>query len=217
MKDECCIVGAGPSPLYWRDGAYLIAADGGLAKLQAVGITPDLILGDFDSLDGRPSDVIAETLTFPIEKDDTDTMLAIKEALRRGYRRLYLSGGLGGRLDHTIANLQALGYAEAHGAEAYLVGEGQTVVLLTCGTARFHRRCRGIFSVFAFGDTAEDVTVSGAKYPADAITLTNRFPLGVSNAFTEEGETVLSVKQGTLLLVFTGTPDDVQFMTGRNP
>jgi len=214
MKNECCIVAAGPTGIYYRNDAFLIAADGGLAKLEAIGVTPNLILGDFDSLPSSPHREGIETLTFPVEKDDTDTMLAIKEALARGYRRLYLSGGLGGRLDHTIANLQALGYAEANGARAFLVGDSQTATLLTDGTAVFHRHCRGIFSVFSFGDTAEGITLSGAKYPTDAISLTNRFPLGVSNAFVEDTETVISVSHGTLLLIWEGTPEDLKDITG---
>ena len=216
MKNECCIVAAGPSEVYYRDGAFLIAADGGLAKLQTIGITPHLILGDFDSLGTPPPQTGIDTLTFPIEKDDTDTMLAIKEALARGYRRLYLSGGIGGRLDHTVANLLALGYAEANGAEAFLIGEGQTATVLTNGTAVFHRHCRGIFSIFSFGDIAEDVTLSGAKYPAVSATLTNRFPLGVSNAFTEGKEASISVANGTLLLIWEGMPSDLNDITRRS-
>ena len=128
MKSVCCIVGAGPSPAYVKDGAFVIAADGGLSKLQALGIIPDLILGDFDSLGSRPAG--DNVLTYPVEKDDTDTMLAIKEAIWRGYQTLYISGGIGGRLDHTMANLQSLLFARKCGVEAFLVGENEAVTAL---------------------------------------------------------------------------------------
>ena len=104
----CCIVGAGPSELYTVDGAFIIAADAGIEKLNKAGIVPDLIIGDFDSLGTRPSG--ENVRVFPIEKDDTDTMLALKEAISLGYDTVIISGGLGGELDHTMANLQTLLY-----------------------------------------------------------------------------------------------------------
>lgn len=208
MAKECCIVGASPSELYRKEGAFLIAADGGLSKLEACGVRPDLILGDFDSLSRTPHAEETEVLTFPVDKDDTDTMLAIKEALRRGYERLYISGGLGGKLDHTVANLQSLRYVADHGATAYLVGDGQTATVLTSGTCRFYPKKEGRFSIFALTEHAEGVTLSGLRYPAEAITLTNSFPLGVSNHFVGNEATV-SVSQGALLLIWDGLPDDV--------
>ena len=97
---------------------FLICADAGLENARAYGLTPDLTLGDFDSLAGGEPDIEGEKLTFPVEKDDTDTMLGIKEGLDRGYRRFLLYGSLGGRLDHTIANIASLRYLLDHGARA---------------------------------------------------------------------------------------------------
>ncbi len=206
MSSICCIVGAGPSPAFVKEGAFVIAADGGLEKVKSLGITPDLILGDFDSLETRPEG--ENVMTFPVEKDDTDTMLAVKEAIGRGYKTLYISGGVGGRLDHTVANLQSLLYAAEKGACAYLVGEKETVAVLTDGSVSFRDTCRGKISVFAVDAMAEDVTIAGLQYETVGVSLTNRFPLGVSNAFIGKPASV-SVKKGTLLLIWEGRPEDM--------
>lgn len=206
MAKECCIIGAAPSEPYIKKGAFVIAADGGLAKLEALGVTPDLALGDFDSLGKRPTE--GEVITFPVDKDDTDTMLAVKEALRRGYDRLYISGGLGGKLDHTLANLQSLLFADRHGADAYLVGNGQTVMVLHKGRCCFRAKAEGRFSVFSAGERAEGVTITGLRYPAEGITLTNDIPLGVSNHFVGK-EASISIDHGTLVLIWDGAPEDI--------
>ncbi|MBQ4064851.1 MAG: thiamine diphosphokinase [Clostridia bacterium] len=183
----------------------MIAADGGLKKLNDLGVKPDLILGDFDSFDGNPSG--DDVLTYPVEKDDTDTMLAVKEALKRGYRTLWISGGVGGRLDHTVANLQTLLFAEKHGATAYLVSDSQTATIVADGMLTFSDACSGKLSVFSMGETAAGVTLRGLHYCAENISLTNAFPLGVSNAFT--GETAeVSVRKGSLLVIWDGIPSD---------
>jgi thiamine pyrophosphokinase len=206
MNRICCIVGAGPSPAVLAEGAFVIAADGGLEKLKDLGVTPDLILGDFDSLGEHPE--ADNVITFPVEKDDTDTMLAIKEALRRGYQTLWISGGMGGRLDHTVANLQSLLYAAVNEARAYLISDTQTATVLVSGEAVFSDKCQGKLSVFSLGDVAEGVTLRGLYYNAEDITLSNTFPLGVSNAFTDEAA-IVSVKKGSLLLIWDGTPEDL--------
>ena len=205
MDPICCIIGAGPSSAYVTEGAFVIAADGGLDKLNALHITPDLILGDFDSLGDRPMG--ENVLTFPVEKDDTDTMLAIKEAVKRGYKTLYISGGVGGRLDHTIANIQSLWFADRLGVRAFLVGQGQTLTVLTDGEASFSADCRGKISLFSMGDRADGVTVKSLKYETEGITLSGSFPLGVSNEFTGRAAQV-KVEKGTLLLIWEGLPCD---------
>ncbi len=206
MSSICCIVGAGPSPAFIKDGAFVIAADGGLDKVKSLGVVPDLILGDFDSLEIRPEG--KNVMTFPVEKDDTDTMLAIKEAIGRGYTTLYISGGVGGRLDHTVANLQSLLYAAEKGACAYLVGEKETAAVLTDGSVSFRDTCRGKISVFSVDAMAEGVTIDGLQYEVTDVSLTNRFPLGVSNAFIRKPASV-SVRKGTLLLIWEGRPEDM--------
>ena len=113
---------------------YIIAADGGLRHTQALGLTPQEILGDFDSLGYIPQGATV----YPVEKDDTDTMLAIKRGLALGYRRFLLYGGMGGRrLDHTMANFQALAYLAAHNALGFLVGTDTLAAAIHQGTVAF--------------------------------------------------------------------------------
>ena len=125
MASACFIIGAGPFyglPVAPGPEDVVLAADGGYRHCQTAGITPDLLLGDFDSLESERPDNIP-THTFPVEKDDTDTMLAIRYGLEQGYQTFHLYGGTGGRMDHTLANLQALGFLARHGARGYLYEE----------------------------------------------------------------------------------------------
>lgn len=177
---------------------FIIAADGGLRHTQALGITPNGILGDFDSLGYTPYG----STVFPVEKDDTDTMLAVRKGLELGYREFYLYGSLDGpRLDHTVANFQTLQFISDHGGFGYLVGKDYIVTTLKSGSLYFDAACTGIFSVFCMGADAEGVTIQGGKYEAENVTLTAGFPLGVSNHFEGRPVTV-SVASGSLLVLW---------------
>ena len=176
----------------------IIAADGGLRHTNRLNITPNIILGDFDSLGYIP----AGAAVFPVEKDDTDAMLAVRKGLELGCRDFLLYGSLDGpRLDHTIANFQTLGYLCDHGARGYLAGNRTIVTALRNGTLRFPAGCTGTVSVFCLGEAAKGVTISGLHYPLTNGTLTPYFPLGVSNHFTG-AEAEITVKQGTLLVLW---------------
>lgn len=178
--------------------ALVIAADGGLRHTQSLGIIPNVILGDFDSLGFQPEG--AEV--FPVEKDDTDAMLAVRCGLGRGYDRFVLYGGLDGeRLDHTLANFQTLQYLADWGAVGYLVGKKYLVTVVKNGRLSFPEEAEGILSVFCLGPDAEGVTLSGLKYPLENGTLTSGFPLGVSNHFVGK-KAVISVKNGSLLVLW---------------
>lgn len=177
---------------------YIIAADGGVAHTQMLEITPDCILGDFDSLGYVP----AGAQVFPVEKDDTDAMLAVRKGLQEGCRRFLIYGGLDGpRLDHTVANFQTLQYLADQGAMGYLIGKDQIVTLVKNGKLIFPQQAEGILSVFCMGDDARGVTITGLQYTLENGTLTPGFPLGTSNHFSGE-EAVVEVKDGSLLLIF---------------
>ena len=177
---------------------YVIAADGGLEHTEKLGLTPDVILGDFDSLGFVPEG--AEV--FPVEKDDTDAMLSVRCGLERGYRRFVIYGGLDGdRLDHTLANFQTLQYLADRGADGYLVGKKYLVTVVKNGRLSFPEEAEGILSVFCLGPGAEGVTLSGLKYPMENGRLSSGFPLGVSNHFVGE-KAVISVENGSLLVLW---------------
>ena len=149
------------------EGDLVIAADAGLKHLARLGIEPDIALGDFDSLGYVPEAPSVEVC--PVRKDDTDTMAALKRALELGYRRVLIFGGLGGaRFDHSLANVQALAWADAHGMEAILVGRGCALTAISDGTAlEFDARYSGDFSAFCFGPEASGICESGLSYFLD--------------------------------------------------
>ena len=191
LAAECA--GAAVSP-----GDYVIAADGGLSHCRRLGITPNEILGDFDSLGEIPEGASV----FPVEKDDTDAMLAAKRGLSLGFREFLFYGSLDGpRLDHTVANFQMLLYLAEHGARGTLVGIRQRVTLVQNGSLRFPAGMTGNISVFAMGGDAEGVTLRGLYYPLENGRLTPAFPLGVSNHFTGEAAEI-TVEKGNLLIIW---------------
>ena len=197
----CYIFGAGGFyglPQRPAAGDTVIAADGGWRICRRENITPDLLLGDFDSLHTVPD--FARIRRVPVEKDDTDMMLAIKEGLGRGETEFHLYGGMGGRrTDHTIANFQALLYLARRGAQGWLYGQGERYTAVCGGTITFPARDRGILSVFCLGADARDVSIQGGQYPLHHAVLTAEFPLGVSNHFVGQPITV-SVRDGSLLI-----------------
>lgn len=194
----CYIVGAAPScdAFTPKEGDFVIAADGGLSALAKMGISPDLAVGDFDS-SRRPAGV--ECVVHPPEKDDTDTALAIREGMARGYRTVALYGCTGGRLDHTLGAIQtALGATRA-GARVFLVGDGTVGTVLENGSLTFAPV--GTVTVLSLTDRSVGVTLEGLKYPLKDATLTNDYPLGVSNEGNGTPATV-SVKEGALYVLF---------------
>ena len=181
-----------------RPEDHVIAADGGLAHTKKLGIEPQEILGDFDSLGYTPQDA----RVFPVEKDDTDAMLAIRRGLELGYREFLLYGSLDGpRLDHTVANFQALQFLADRGASGYLVGRDYLVTVVKNGAVEFPETAEGTVSVFCMGADAEGVTLKGLYYPLENGKLTAGFPLGVSNHFTGE-KARISVENGSLLVLW---------------
>ena len=177
---------------------YLLAADGGLRHLENLKLGPHGILGDFDSLGYTPEG--AEV--FPVEKDDTDAMLAARKGLELGWREFLFYGALDGpRLDHTVANFQVLQYLKDHGATGYLIGKDYIVTVIQAERLCFSKDATGILSVFCMGKDATGVTLTGLQYPLTDGTLTAGFPLGVSNHFIGEPASV-SVAEGSLLLLF---------------
>lgn len=177
---------------------HIIAADGGLRHTQALGLNPYDIIGDFDSLGYVPQD----SRVFPVEKDDTDSMLSVKRGLELGYRRFMIYGGMDGkRLDHTIANFQTLQYLADHGAAGYLVGKDYLATVVKNGSVSFPEGTAGDFSLFCMGADAAGVTIQGLYYTVDDVTLTAGFPLGVSNHFTGK-PACITVQDGSLLLLW---------------
>ena len=187
---------------------FVIAADGGLAHTQALGITPDVILGDFDSLGYTPEGANV----FPVEKDDTDAMLAVRRGLALGCREFWLYGSLDGpRLDHTVANFQTLQFLADNGAKGILIGNTTMAAIVRNGSLIFPKEAEGTISVFCHGPDARGVTLEGLYYPLENGTLTAGFPLGASNHFTGTPSRI-TVEEGSLLVIWerrAGLPQNI--------
>ena len=181
-----------------RPGDYVLAADGGWEICRAAGFRADELLGDFDSMP-MPEAPGLRITRFPVEKDDTDTILCIDRALALGYDDILLVGGAGGRLDHTLANVQALVYALDRHARIALADGKIWMTALRGGEIALPRR-KGKLSVFALSETVRGVTISGTKYELTDGELHFGYPLGVSNEFDADAARV-SVREGTLLIL----------------
>lgn len=201
-KNTCYIVAAGDKAGAFtpKNGDFVIAADGGQEFLKELKVTPDLAVGDFDSSSSIPEDCLV--IKFNIEKDETDTAIAVNEGLARGYRRFEIYGGLGGRLDHSIANIQLICSLSTRGCDAKLIGNKMTVTAVTDGELRLPAKKEGTVSVFSHSDISSGVTIKGLKYPLTDATLSNMTALGVSNEFTGK-PAVIAVKTGTLLIMWS--------------
>ena len=183
---------------HWKEGAFdaVIAVDGGFASLAAVDCAPDLAMGDFDSLGYVPEGV--EVLVFPPEKDASDMELALGEAMVRGADAVEVYGALGGRLDHTLANLQLLASFAERGLTVTAVGERESVVFLVGpGELCLDAAGAGIVSVFSLTDVSTGVVEEGLKYGLDGVALTNRTSWGLSNEMVDEPARI-AVESGTL-------------------
>lgn len=209
MKGICYIVGAGEVNTFTLEpdeNDYVIAADAGYLALPRLTAVADLVIGDFDSLPQKPNH--PNIIEHPREKDQTDMALAIEEGLRRDFQRFVLLGGMGGRLDHTYANIQALTNLASKNARGYLLGCGLAVTVIRNGSVRFDGKNSGTVSIFSCGDSAQGVTIKGLKYTLENAVLENTRPIGVSNAFIGE-KSEISVLCGSLAVMWEDTAANV--------
>lgn len=185
------------------DGDYIIAADAGLKTAKKMGLTPDLIVGDFDSLGAEPPKG-KNVIHHPVRKDDTDTLLAIKTALNKGFFNFKIYGCLGGRLDHTFANIQAASYVAENNGHAVFIDGSTHLTVLKNNNIKFSHDCSGNVSVFAVSGNAEGVNEKNLLYELTNATLTPDFPLGVSNEFVNKNAEI-SVSNGKICIIWDGT------------
>ena len=185
-----------------RSGDFLIAADAGYLLCRKIGLSPDLLIGDFDSMDepSAPPNV-PHIERVPMRKDDTDAMLALKAGLSRNCTEFHLYGAVGGpRMDHTIANLQGLLYLRRHRARGCLYAKNFVWTAIENESLEIPRPYPdALLSVFALTPKASGVTLRGAQYPLDGAEIAHDFPLGVSNHIAEESALV-SVENGAALV-----------------
>lgn len=204
----CYIIGSVPSDLDGflpEDSDFIICADGGYDQLAACGILPDLVIGDFDSLNEEKIDSRCEVIRLNPVKDDTDMISAVKTALARGWKNFAIYGALGMRLDHTLANVQTLSYLLDHAAKGWLLDGKIKVTMLEQETLRWPKDASCYLSVFAFGGACCDVTLKGVKYPLLHANVTTSFPIGVSNEILDDYAEIIN---GDGRLVVMSVPKD---------
>lgn len=209
MEKICAIISGGEyaAATGINECDYIIACDHGYEHAQRMEVSVDLLLGDFDSYAGTlPQDV--EILRLPVEKDDTDTMSAVRRALSRGYRHIRIYCALGGRLDHLYANIQTAAFAASHGARAELIGDDTHITVFANGALTLPKRAGWSLSVFSLTDAARGVSIKNAKYELDNVTITNAFPIGASNEWRDCGAAEIMVKDGILAVMECRMPEN---------
>lgn len=200
-----------------RPGDFVIAVDGGLFYLMREGIKPDMILGDFDSLDdcgtkeerAALQELLGEyeekgTQSFhrlPVVKDDTDTMAAARAGIGMGYREFVIYGALGGRLDHTMANVQTLLWIRRHGGHAWLAADGSRATVIEAEELEIPAGFEGTVSVFALDKTLRGVEISGLLYNVQDAEITNDYPIGCSNEKLAGAPGRIRIAEGAALVV----------------
>jgi len=201
---RCVVIGAAPvsdpSVLkgYLKEDDYIIAADGGQRLCGALQRPADRVIGDFDS-SGHPA-ANPDCIVLTVQKDDTDVLAAVRDALTQGYRDFLFLGCLGGRLDHTLANMAVLQFLHRHGAAGLLVDERHEITLLSQGEHTVPPRPDYTVSFLPFGGEATGVTIRKAAYPTDHIDFHTWFPVGVSNEFTDQ-PLYISIENGQCLMI----------------
>lgn len=196
----CYIIGAGECKsldFIKKENDLVICADGGLRYAEDFGIAPDITVGDFDSYGSHP--VSVNVIKLPAEKDVTDTHYAVNTAFEKGYTSFRFYGMLGGRIDHTLANIQLLKLIKDKGGDGVLIGDDYDVFLVKNEKTVIKGKKGNYVSVFSYSEKSRGVTIKGLKYEVEDITLTDSNPLGVSNEFKEESAAV-EVEDGVLLI-----------------
>ena len=177
---------------------YIVYCDSGLKHMQALGADPNLIVGDFDSYDDPHLD--AETIVLPCEKDDTDTVFAVKEAVKRGYDDFLLLGVAGARLDHTLANVSILLYLDSLGKNGCIIDDYSLMKIVSSKPVMI-REEYPFFSLINISGNAEGITITGAKYPLINQKITCEYQYGISHQVLAGHTATVSVKQGRLLAI----------------
>ncbi len=205
MSERCCvIVAAGEIHNYerardfLRDDDFFIFCDGGLSHAGGLGIKPDVVVGDFDSCDANDLEwwkQKSEIIQLPREKDDTDTLFAVKLAVERGYCDFVLLGAMGGRFDHALGNISILLYLNGLGKKALLIDDYSVMQIVDIEDACSY------FSVLTVAGDVSGVNIKNAKYPLENARLTCDFQLGISNEVLPGKVAEVSVASGRVLVV----------------
>lgn len=204
MTKRCVIVGGAAINNYdfirrkLCSGDFVIFCDCGLKHMEKLQVHPSLIVGDFDSHENPHLDV--ETIVLPCEKDDTDTVYAVKEAIKRGYDNFLLIGVVGARLDHTLGNISILLYLDSLGKKGYIIDDYSEMEIVS-NVPTYINDSYSFFSLLNISGVAKGITIENAKYPLDNGEITCEYQYGISNEVLPHKTAMVSVGQGRLLLI----------------
>ena len=204
MRKRCVIVGGADIRNYdfIRETLcaddYVIFCDSGLKHLEQLQVAPSLIVGDFDSHENPHLDV--ETIVLPCEKDDTDTVYAVKEAIKRGFEDFLLIGVVGARLDHTLGNVSILLYLDSLGKKGSIIDDYSEMEIVSDEPVSICDRY-SFFSLLNITGCAKGITITGAKYPLDGGEITCEYQYGISNEVLPGKTAQVAVSCGKLLLI----------------
>ena len=177
---------------------FIVFCDSGLRHLESLQVTPGLIVGDFDSHDNPHLDV--ETIVLPCEKDDTDTVFAVKEALKRGFDDFLLVGVIGARLDHTLGNVSILLMLDKAGKKGKIIDDFSEMEIISNEPA-YVDDSFAYFSLLNITGVAKGITIENAKYPLVNAEITSEYQYGISNEVLQGNKAKVGVKKGELLLI----------------
>ena len=201
---RCVIIGGAEIRRYQRireslrKDDWLVYCDGGLKHIPEIGREPNLIVGDFDSHEKPETDI--ETIVLPREKDDTDTVYAVKEAIRRGYTEFLLAGVAGERFDHTFGNIALLLYLDSRGMKARILDDYSEMEIVSRNPAEIED-CWSFFSLLNISGTAKGIRIRDAKYPLEDGEIRSEYQFGISNEVLPGRTARVTVQEGRLLLV----------------
>lgn len=213
MAGKCIVIGAGDltiGEITVGEEDLVIAVDGGLGYCSVLGVEPDLLIGDFDSVTEEEALAVQaleeqipdRILRLPVEKDETDMLAALKEGLARGYADFRIYAGTGGRFDHTLANIQCLLYLKNQGAVGYLVDGAGMMLVIKNEAVHFNKSLEGYLSLFSLVEESKGVSIRGMKYTLENASVTNDFPIGISNEFIGEA-CEIAVEDGCLVCMIS--------------
>lgn len=177
---------------------YIVFCDSGLMHLEPLQVKPSLIVGDFDSHDNPHLDV--ETIVLPCEKDDTDTVFAVKEATKRGFDDFLLIGVVGARLDHTLGNVSILLYLDSFRKKGIIIDDYSEMEIVSNEPA-YIEDSYAFFSLLNISGTAKGITIENAKYLLNNAEITCEYQYGVSNEVIPGKTAKVSILDGKLLLI----------------
>ena len=201
---RCVIVGGADINNYeyikscLRNDDFIVFCDSGLKHLESLQVNPGLIVGDFDSHDNPHLGV--ETIVLPCEKDDTDTVFAVKEAIKRGFDDFLLIGVVGARLDHTLGNVSILLYLDSLDKKGKIIDDYSEMEIVSNEPACVNDSF-AYFSLLNISGTAKGITIENAKYLLDNAEITCEYQFGVSNEVLRGKVAKITVKEGKLLLI----------------